>query len=153
MELVDKNINEELNKEISATETRKEDDLYMVGPFWIIGESLSEINKGNFKLIAPTKVLVDWEGNYQTRTTKDRFLHKYLWNDYKHLYNNVEYDYFPRGRVAFNSIDKEIWVNIPKGLNENFIIPEILKEFDIKIKYHIKYTDPTSGRHYSFRLN
>ena len=47
-------IRDEVDKELlelvseSAYEMRKEDDLYLVGPFWIIGKSVEEINKGNF---------------------------------------------------------------------------------------------------------
>ena len=49
MEFIQKEINEMLNRELSATEVKKEDDFYFVGPFWIIGQSVEEINKGNFE--------------------------------------------------------------------------------------------------------
>ena len=133
-------------------EVRKEDDFYMVGPFWIIGDSINSINEGKFELLAPTKILVDYENNYQSRVPKSKFLHRLLWSDYKSKYKYVEYNYYPRGRVSFNSIDKKIWINIPKGLNENLVIPKLLKEYDVKIDYEVKYTDPTSGNHYMFEL-
>ena len=59
---------------------RKEDDFYFVGPFWIIGQSVEEINRGNFELLAPTKVLVNLDGEYATKVAKTEFLHKHLWN-------------------------------------------------------------------------
>ena len=151
-------IRDEVDKELlelvseSAYEMRKEDDLYLVGPFWIIGKSVEEINKGNFELLAPTKVLVNYDGDYATRVPKSEFLHKFLWNKYKSKYNNVEYNFYPRGRISFNSEDKKTWINIPKGLNESLILEALKKEYDIKRDYEVKYTDPTSGNHYMFEL-
>ena len=136
----------------SAYEMRKEDDLYFVGPFWIIGKSVEEINKGNFELLAPTKVLVNYDGDYATKVPKAEFLHKDLWNKYKSKYNNVEYNFYPRGRISFNSEDKKTWINIPQGLNESLILKSLEKEYDVRIPYEVKYTDPTSGNHYMFEL-
>lgn len=152
MEFIDKEVNEMLNRELSATEVRKEDDFYYVGPFWIIGQSVEEINRGNFELLAPTKVLVNWDGEYVTKVAKTEFLHKHLWNKYKSKYNNVEYNYFPRGRVSFDATSKKVWINIPHGLNEEIVLSALIKEFYVSSSYEVKYTDPTSGNHYAFDL-
>lgn len=152
MEFIEKEINEMLNKELSATEVKKEDDFYFVGPFWIIGQSVEEINRGNFELLAPTKVLVNWDGEYLTKVPKTEFLHKHLWNKYKSKYNNVEYNYFPRGRVSFDATSKKVWINIPRGLNEEIVLSALIKEFYVSSSYEVKYTDPTSGNHYAFEL-
>ena len=46
---------------IQLNEVRKEDDLYFIGPFWIIGKSVEDINNGNFSLICE-KFLINWGG-------------------------------------------------------------------------------------------
>lgn len=150
------NCYEELSKlyeDEQLVEVRKEEDLYLVGPFWFIGTSLSEINAGNFELLSE-KFLIDWEGNYRNRVSKSEFTHKGIWETkYKSKYSGVSYDYYPRGRVSFNSKTKEFGINIPKGLNEELIIQIIAKDFGINTgKLKVKYTDPTSGNHYSFSL-
>ena len=142
-----------LYEEESLTEVRKEDDLYLIGPFWIIGKSLAVINDGNFDILSE-KFLINWEGEYQSRVTKSEFTHKGIWeNKYKSKYG-VAYNYYPRGRVSFNSKTKEFCINIPKGLNEDLILPVIAKEYGINVgRLKVKYTDPTSGDHYTFSLS
>ena len=137
----------------SANEVRKEDNLYLVGPFWIIADSLSSLNSGNFEIIAK-KFLVDYDGNYDKAVTRPEFTHKGIQEkEYQSLYPNKAYDYFPRGRVSWDAKDKKIWVNIPRGLNEKAVLPEIAKIYDFDLSLAIiKYTDPASGNHYSFRL-
>ena len=149
------NYYEKLNKifeEEQLNEVRKEEDLYLIGPFWIIGKSLDDINRGNFDFISE-KFLIDWEGNYQNRVSKSEFTHKGIWeNKYQSIYK-VDYNYYPRGRVSFNSKTKEFGINIPQGLNEELVLPIILKEYGINdSKVNVKYTDPTSGNHYNFLL-
>lgn len=138
---------------LSATETRKEDDLYAVGPFWFIGDSLSEINAGKVELIAKV-FLVDYNGKYAVRVPQSQFIHKGIWEtDIGKFYVGKTYDYFPRGRVSFDAKEKKIWVNIPKGLNEQLLLPLVAKKYDFDLSEAIvKYTDPTSGNHYQFLL-
>lgn len=137
---------------IQLNEVHKEDNLYLIGPFWIIGKSIEDINNGEFSLICE-KFLLNWEGNYANRVPKSQFTHKGIWlNKYAQIYGK-EYDYYPRGRISFDSKSKQFGINIPKGLNESIILPRILKEYDIVIDdIHVKYTDPTSGNHYTFSL-
>lgn len=135
----------------SANEVRKEDNLYLIGPFWIVGNSIEEINQGNFTILAE-KFLVDFQGNYVNRVPKSQFTHAGIWKTkYERSYNR-EYDYYPRGRIAAQG--NQLTVNLPRGLNESLIIARLAKEFDFdSTLVTIKYTDPTSGAHYSFRLN
>lgn len=150
------NYYEQLNKiceEEQLNEVRKEEDLYLMGPFWIIGKSLADINKGNFDFL-PEKFLIDWEGNYQNKVSKSEFTHKGIWETKYQANYKVAYNYYPRGRVSFNSKTKEFGINIPKGLNEELILPIIMKEYGInESKVNVKYTDITSGDHYSFLLD
>ena len=133
-------------------EVRKEDDLYLIGPFWIIGKSLTDINKGDFTFLAE-KFLIDWEGNYQHKVSKSEFTHKGIWETKYQAGYKVPYNYYPRGRVSFDSKTKEFGINIPKSLDEEIILPAIMKEYDINEgEVNVKYTDPTSGNHYSFLL-
>lgn len=133
---------------MKLNEVRKEDDYYFIGPFWIIANSLNELNKGKFDIKA-YKFLVDYEGNYLERVPKSQFTHKGIWENENHSFL---YNYYPRGRV---SIDKGItYVNIPKGLNEKLVIDALSKSYSFdKSKVVIKHTDPTSGNHYNFLMN
>ena len=150
MEFVEKEINDALEAELSAYEIRPEDNLYLIGPFWIISDSIEELNKGNFNVIFET-FLVDYEGNYVNRVPRSQFTHKGIWeNKYKSNYNNVSFDYFPRGRISF--YQGKTTLNIPKGLNETLVIESLSKIYDFDKSSDIKYTDPTSGNHYSFQL-
>lgn len=131
-------------------ELRKEDDFYFVGPFWIIGDSLDNINKGNFTIISE-KFLVDYSGKPTNKVPKSQYTHEGIWNSkYKSSYN-VEYNYYPRGRVSQKNGDS--YLNIPDGLNESLIVEKIKDEYDVKRGFKaVKHTDPTSGNHYSFLL-
>lgn len=137
---------------IPINEVRKEDDLYFIGPFWIIGRSLADINSDNFEIISE-KFLVNWDGNYVNPVSRSQFTHSGIWESkYRHQYK-VDYDYYPRGRISFNAKTKEFHINIPKGLNNNIILPKIIKEYCLdNFKVNVKYTDPTSGNHYTFKL-
>lgn len=132
-------------------EMRKEDNYYLVGPFWIIGKSLEEISKGNFQILA-RKFLVDYEGDYISRVPRSQFLHLHIWKEYQSQFGNVSYNHFPRGRVSWNSEEHKAWINIPEGLNESMILKKIQEEYDIKDDYVVRHTDPTSDNHYTFLL-
>lgn len=135
---------------MKLTEIRKEDDLYFVGPFWIIGRSLKEINSGNFVILAE-KFLVDFDGNVVERVLRSKFTHKGIWEEKYLSKYKVEYSYFPRGRISQKQ--GKAYLNIPNGLNKDVVIPKIQKEYDIKTDFAmIKDTDPTTGNHYSFLL-
>lgn len=134
-----------------ATEVRKEDDLYFVGPFWIVGNSLKEIFKGNYKILSE-KSLYTYDGLPVKKVSPSNFTHKGIWEKkYKLLYNNVDFDYYPRGRVSEK--EGKSFLNIPETLNKDFLIKALQKEYDLKTEFYgIKFTDPTSGNHYNFKL-
>lgn len=131
-------------------EIRKKDDLYFAGPFWVLGASLEEINRGNFVLLAE-KFLVDYEGTPVSKVPKSQYTHKGIWeNKYKNELG-TEYNYYPRGRVSQKR--GKAYLNIPEGLNQDVLLPVIKKQYDIKQNFDlIKNTDPTTGNHYSFNL-
>ena len=135
----------------SATEVRKEDDLYFVGPFWIIGNSLKEIFKGNYKILSE-KFLYTYDGLPVKKVSPSNFTHKGIWEKkYKLLYNNIDFDYYPRGRVSEK--EGKSFLNIPETLNKDFLIKALQKEYNIKTDFSgIKFTDTASGNHYNFKL-
>ena len=132
------------------TETRKEDNLYFAGPFWIIGNSLDEINKGNFEIIEE-KYLVSYDGKPLLPILKSQATHQAIWESkYKNKFG-VPYNYFPRGRVVFQN--GNLYLNIPEGLSVDAIQDRLLKEFDYKREFDkVFYKDPTTGGHYNFLL-
>ena len=133
---------------MKLNEIRKEDDFYLIGPFWIISKSLEDLNKGHFWIPCRT-FLVDWEGNYVQRVPKSQFTHKGIWEN--EMQSSKPYNYYPRGRVSVNK--GNITVNIPEGLNEDLVIREVAKKYDFDCTAaSVKYTDPTSGNHYDFLL-
>ena len=142
---------EELNK---LDESRKEDEIYFQGPFWIIGDSQIEINKGNFEILDKL-IPVDYNGNYldTTPSTKGFTSHKKLWNDYKSKYNNVDYDYYPRGRVRI--VNGEVFIHINSKMNTPKIINTIINKFGLQKlsdSINIEEDDLLQGSHYDFQL-
>ena len=135
---------------MQLNEIRKEDDLYLIGPFWLIGESVDNILNGNF-IILSERFLADFEGNVIHRVPKAQFTHKGTWEmKYKNFYG-VDYNYFPRGRISQK--EGKAYLNIPDSINNPLITERLKKEFDIKKDFDmIKNTDPTTGNHYSFQL-
>lgn len=132
------------------TETRKEDNLYFAGPFWIIGDSLDEINNGEFEIIEE-KYLVYYDGKPILPIMKSQATHQAIWeNKYKNKFG-VPYNYFPRGRVVFQN--GNLYLNIPEGLSVDAIQDRLLKEFDYRRGFDkVFYKDPTTGGHYNFLL-
>lgn len=153
MNNVEKELKKQIKREQPVLEDKKSEDFYLVGPFWFTGASLAQINKGKCNLL-PAKFLMDYDGRYQSRVSKSQFTHKGLWEiEFGKRYPSKDFDYFPRGRVSWDSNEHKVWVNIPKGLNEEVLLPMVAQayEFDLTLA-EIKYTDPTTGNHYSFKL-
>jgi len=155
---VEKELYEQITgKQAPAFEVRKEDDLYLVGPFWLVADSLKELLNCNFKLLNE-KFLVDYQGNYVNRVPRSQFTHKGIWETkYKGKYNQVSFDYYPRGRVSYDREENVICVNIPSRLKaiQNHIVNVLAKEYGFKAPdIKIRYTDPTQqGQvHYNFTL-
>lgn len=132
-------------------EVREKDGLYFAGPFWLIGNSLEDINRGNFSILSE-KFLVDYNGNPVVKNAPETCTHKHIWNSkYKSIYS-VEYNYYPRGRIVFQK--GKLYLNIPEGLNVTAIKGKLLREFDYNRDFdNIFYKDPTTGGHYSCQLN
>lgn len=85
-------------KKIAAT--RKEDDVYYQGPFWIIADTFKDIHRGKFELVGE-KYLCNYSGEYVTNSTsKAQKTHKNIWDKISAEYDDVDYTYYPRGRVA-----------------------------------------------------
>lgn len=132
--------------------TRKEDDKYFQGPFWIIAKSVQEIHRGNFEIIGE-KFLSDYNGNYEDNTlSKSQRTHKKIWEtEYAEKYNQSDYSYYPRGRVAICGgvafIHLNSKCNIPK------VIDKIQQDYGIsKLDCEIDLNDTYQGSHYDFKL-
>ena len=132
---------------------RKEDDIYYQGAFWIIGESVRDIKNGNFKIIG-IQLPCDIQGNYlEDVGPKNSLSHKNLWNrKIKYKVNpNVDFDYYPRGRVAI--YNGNAWIHIHSLFNQPNIIDTIVEIYNLhKITYDIDLNDTYQGSHYDFRL-
>lgn len=150
--LIKKKISDRLRKSSSLYEVRKEDDLYYQGPFWIIADSFRDIQLGKFSLLGE-KYLSDYGGNYkETNLSKSARTHKKIWDSkYKSQYGNVEYTYYPRGRVAI--YQGTAYIHINSKCNIPSIIDTIVKEYSIdKLTLEIDLNDTYQGSHYDFQL-
>ena len=135
-------------------EVRKEDDLYFVGPFWIIAESEVAINKGQFKLIGET-FPVDYQGDYQTNVSsrKGTTAHKQLWTNYVADYPDKSYKYFPRGRVRI--VDGEVFIHLNSKMNNPYVVNAVVNMYGLSKlsdNINIEEDDLLQGNHYDFEL-
>lgn len=135
-------------------EVRKEDELYFQGPFWIISESQIEINRGNFEIIGE-RIPVDYTGNYVNGLTgkKGVTAHKYIWDRYKSNYGNVEYNYFPRGRVRI--VSGNVFIHLNSKVNTPRVINAIIKFYGLEKLSNtisVEEDDLIQGSHYEFYL-
>lgn len=132
-------------------ETRKEDDFYLKGAFWVVGESVHSILTNKFDIIG-TKFICTFDGNLdRRRPNRKNETHEVVWKNFSEKYNNVPYNYFPRGRVEiYNGM---AYININSILNTPNIIDRIRKEYEIlKLDYTIGLNDLEQGSHYDFLL-
>lgn len=133
-------------------ETRKEDEFYFKGPFWCLASSVDELNKGNYILLCD-KELCSYEGELnRKRLNKENQTHEKVWENYKQDYENVPYNYFPRGRVEVYK--GKAYINLNSILNKTKIIDDIRKEYQVdKLYYEVFNIDELQdGGHYSFLL-
>ena len=133
-------------------EIKKEDNYYFQGPFWIISNSVKDILDGNFQIIGE-KYLSDYNGNYiDDSTSKSQKTHKNLWNTkYKIKYDNVEYTYYPRGRVSIHN--GLAYIHINSKCNIPKVIDKIINEYAIRgLDITIDLNDTYQGSHYDFEL-
>lgn len=135
---------------MKLTETRKEDDLYFQGAFWIVGNSLNNILNGDFKLVEGSRLLTDYYGDYVTNDVpkKSALTHKHLWNK---INSNYEWDYYPRGRVAIDQ--GTAYIHLNSNCTTKEIINSIIKRYCInKLRIVLDYNNENQGEHYNFKL-
>lgn len=59
---------------------RKEDEVYYQGAFWIVGDSVRDIKRGNFEIVG-IQLPCDYQGDYlEDVGSKNSLSHKNLWN-------------------------------------------------------------------------
>lgn len=134
-----------------AKETRKDEDLYYQGAFWIIGESVRAIKQGKFTIVG-AKLPCDFDGNYlQKYASKNALTHKRLWQDFNRDYKDKPYNYFPRGRVA---IYKGIaYIHLHSLFNQPTIVDAVTREYSLgKLEIEVDCNDLYQGSHYDFIL-
>jgi hypothetical protein len=138
---------------VSLKEVNKQEDSYYQGGFWIIGDSISDILKGNFK-IDGKKFLTDYNGKYINLNQSVKSLtHKRLWRDeFSNKYGtDLDYTYYPRGRVSI--YNGTAYIHIHHLFNTPKIIDAIIKYYNIeKLNIEIELNDETQGSHYEFLL-
>lgn len=131
-------------------EVRKEDNNYFEGSFWIIADSVDKLLCGYFNIIGQ-KELTTYEGIRNRDRNVKLLTHKQLWDSYKKNYNNVYYDYYPRGRVSV--YNGKAYININSICNTPKVIDSILSFYCIRdLDYEISYNDINQGSHYDFKL-
>lgn len=131
-------------------ETRKEDDLYFQGAFWIKGDSLEEIKNGNFELLIGSKLLTDFYGDYVRKDVpkKSALTHKNLWPN---ISDGHTWEYYPRGRVAIDQ--GTAYIHLNSQCTSDKIIGAITKEHGIeKLRIVLDYNNEYQGSHYNFEL-
>lgn len=134
------------------SETRKEDELYFKGPFWVAGISKQEIENGNY-IILSEKELCTYDGNLnRNRSNRKEQTHQYVWDSKFKKEFNVPYNYYPRGRV--DVYKGKAYININSFLNKPKLINDILHEFEIdKLNYEVYEIDKLQqDGHYDFML-
>ena len=132
--------------------TRKEDDIYYQGPFWVITPSVLDMHRGNFNLY-PIKFECDYNGKYIDKSlTRHTGTHKQIWEETdKSITEDYPYNYYPRGRVAVHNgiafLHINSQYNIPK------IINAIIEEYNLnKLEIEVEENDQYQGSHYEFLI-
>lgn len=132
--------------------SRKEDELYFQGPFWVIGKSFKDILSGDFQIVA-RKELCDYTGKYTNfKESKSHLSHRVVWETIKKEINpDVSYTYYPRGRVAIS--DGKYWIHINSQCDTPEIISAIESEYPCgKLEVVKDFNDVYQGSHYEFEL-
>ena len=132
---------------------RKEDEVYYQGAFWIAGDSVRDIKRGNFGVIG-IQLPCDYQGNYlEDVGSKNPLSYKDLWNlKIKYEVNpDVLFDYYPRGGVSIYR--GQAWIHIHSLFNQPSIIDTIVEIYNLhNIDYNIDLNDTYQGSHYDFGL-
>ena len=134
-------------------EVKKEDDVYFQGAFWIKGDSVKDIIRGNFELICE-KRLCDFNGkDVNILASKNSLTHKNLWkNEFGAQHGNKSFDYYPRGRVSIYK--GTAFIHIHSILHTPAIVDAIINEYGIdKLDVEVERNDLLQGSHYDFLLD
>lgn len=132
-------------------EVRKQDDLYYQGAFWIRGNSVLDIKRGNFK-IDGIQIPSDYEGHVTTSKSKNSLSHKNLWKEFNSEEENIPFNYYPRGRVTIYR--GKAFIHINSLFNQPDIIDVIIDKYGIeKLDIEIECNDVVQGSHYDFLLS
>lgn len=133
---------------------RKDEEYYYEGPFWILSNSVKDIHRGNFELLS-VKFVCDYDGNIVDSggRSKSGSSHKNIWNrELKHKYDDVEYNYYPRGRVAIYK--GTAFIHINSLCNTPKVINNIVSEYKLdKLDIEVELNDEVQGSHYDFLLD
>lgn len=151
MDNFDKDLIESIVRQKSAVESRKEDDLYFEGAFWIIANSLEDIYAGNFEILSE-KFLVNYEGKLQQEFDANTWSHQKIWETkYTNKYQGKSYKYFPRGRIVVKN--GKAYFNCPYEIYLPQVVDAVTKDFCIGKLEHIAATKSSeNGSHYDFEL-
>ena len=131
-------------------ETRREDDFYFQGVFWIKGNSLEEIKNGDFELLIGSKLLTDFYGDYVRKDVpkKSALTHKNLWCD---ISDGRAWEYYPRGRVAVDQ--GTAYIHLNSQCTSDKIIDAITKTYGIeKLRIVLDYNNEYQGSQYDFEV-
>ena len=134
--------------------SRQQDEIFCIGPFWIVADSVASILSGKFKIIGE-KIRIDYNRNPLDERSKNSRTHINIWkNKFKKEkeYENLDYNYYPRGRVEF--YEGITYIHINSICNTPKVIDAIIKFYDIKdtAKIQVEENDITQGSHYGFQL-
>lgn len=131
-------------------ETRKEEQLYFQGPFWIIAESFSDIHRNKFTLECK-KILSNYQGDIVENISKNSVTHKNWWKNNLQSKYNQEFDYYPRGRVAI--YNGTAFIHLNSKCNINFVIDKVTEEYKLQgLEVEVEFNDEYQGSHYDFKL-
>lgn len=132
--------------------TRKEDEIYYQGPFWIIADSFKDIHRGKFQIIGEP-LPCNYSGEYiGDATSKSAKTHKRIWkSEYSDKYDIDDYTYYPRGRVAV--YEGTAFIHLNSKCNIPSVIDRIVDMYKIeKLDIEIDLNDVYQGSHYDFKL-
>ena len=137
---------------MNITCKRKEDDSYYQGAFWIIGDNVKEIKRGNFT-IDGIKLLSNYEGEYLEKIpSKTGLTHKKLWErQFSKKYTDVPWNYYPRGRVSV--YNGTAFINLHSLFNQPSVVNAVVRMYHLeKLEIEVDLKDTYQGSHYDFLL-
>lgn len=143
---------------MKITETKKEEELYFKGPFWIVADSVNAIHGGKYKIVGE-KYLCDFNGKIMSNIdwARNSTTHKRLWRDkYAKLTNSADkpFDYYPRGRVDI--WDGKAYIFIHSSMNFEPLIGNLISEYGLDKLDDAELVEvvenDNQGSHYDYKL-